>query len=309
MKLLTKYQQEDMRNQMCQKARDIDICLFNAIDESMPKEYLLECLMLYEASDGGFAHGLHIDNYNINSSVYQVYEALHLLDLLDFDSNSKEDLFNKITNRCFNYLYNRAEMKNNIWNPNVKSNDDFAHSKLFSYAESYNDTFGIHPTPAIVGYTLTLCKKEKAYYKKAYKMLDFLIDYLLNSKSLTKYELISFSELLHSLKKIGYEKDIDKIENKIIKYAKEMVSTDFNDFESLKPFDVALELDDKELNELKDLEADYLISSIKSFGLWDYNGSWGWDKYPEFDSASLKWIGHITAINYYYLKKYGRIEK
>ena len=81
MKKLTKDMQKDMAIQMCNKARDIDICMFNALEGTMPKDYLLDCLTLYETEDGGFGHGLYIDNYNTNASVYQVYEALKMLDL------------------------------------------------------------------------------------------------------------------------------------------------------------------------------------------------------------------------------------
>lgn len=309
MKLLTKAMQQDMAIQMCNKARDIDICLFNALDGSMPKDLLLDCLTLYETEDGGFGHGLYIDNYNTNASVYQVYEALRLLDMLDFDSNCKLELYEPIINKCFNYIYNRAEFKNGKWNPNVKSNDNFAHAKIFSYDDSNLNLFGYHPTAAIIGYTLTLCKPTKAYYKKALRLLDDCINYLYNAKALTKYEAISFASLLNSLKKANLKKEEwNKIEKILIDNAKTNISLDFSNNDSLHPLEAALYLDDEELNEKKELELDYLISSIKSFGLWDYTGDWGYDKYPEADSASLKWIGAITVNNYFYLKKCGRIE-
>ena len=55
-------------------------------------------------------------------------------------------------------------------------------------------------------------------------------------------------------------------------------------------------------------ELDYLIDSIAPHGMWDYNESWGYDKYAEEDSAKLKWIGAGTVNNYFLLKKYGRLE-
>ena len=309
MKFLTKNMQKDMAIQMCNKARDIDICIFNALDGSMPKDYLLDCLTLYETEDGGFGHGLYIDNYNTNASVYQVYEALRMLDMLDFDSSCDLDLYDHIVNKAFNFIYNRAEFKDGKWNPNVKSNDDFAHAKIFSYDEENKELFGYHPTAAIIGYTLTLCKPTKAYYKKALRYLDDCLNYLYKANSLTKYEAISFGSLLNSLKKANIKnEEWKKIEDKLIENAKDNVSLSFEDNETLHPLEAALYLDDPDLNNLKEQELDYLISSIKSFGLWDKIGDWGWDKYPEADSASLKWIGAQTVINYYLLKKCGRIE-
>ena len=51
------------------------MCMINALNDDMPREMLLDCLTLYINKDGGYAHGLHIDNYNTNTSVYQIYEA------------------------------------------------------------------------------------------------------------------------------------------------------------------------------------------------------------------------------------------
>jgi hypothetical protein len=133
MKLLTKQVQDDMARQMTFKARDIDMTMYNALDGSMEKDFVLDSLMLYRTKDGGFAGGLYIDNYNTNTSVYQIYEAFRLMDMVGFDSTSDNELYSDIINKACNYLYNRAEMIDNKWNPNVKSNDDFAHSSEFSY--------------------------------------------------------------------------------------------------------------------------------------------------------------------------------
>ena len=59
---------------------------------------------------------------------------------------------------------------------------------------------------------------------------------------------------------------------------------------------------------MKEKELDFIIDSLKPFGLWDHIGGWGYDKYPEEDSAMLKWIGAETVNNYYLLKKCGRLE-
>lgn len=300
--------QADMANQMCNKARDIDICIYNTLDGTMPKEFLLDCLTLFETKDG-FARGLHIDNYNVNTSVYQIYEALRLLDMLGFDSSSKEDLYIKIVNKCFNYLYNRAEFKDNKWNPNVKTNDDYAHAKIYSYTDENKLLFGYHPTASILGYTLVLCDKNKAYYKKALRLIPIVINDYLNKNEFNKYEHISFLSLYHSLIKTNSFVELqDKLKNKLINDAKNNISLDFKDYNNLHPLDLAFDLDDELFNDSINLELDHLINSIKSFGLWDYDGSWGYDKYPEEDSAKLKWIGAITVKNYFYLKKYGRIE-
>ena len=308
MKLLSKDKRIDMANQICLKARDIDVCMFNILDGSLEKELLLDCLMFYQAKDGGFQGGIYIDNYNTNSSPFQVYEAFRLLDMAGFDSSCEDKLYDEIVNKACNYLYNRAEIKDNKWNPNVITNNDFAHAKIFTYNEENREFFGYAPTASLIGYTLQFCKPTKAYYKKALRMLDICLKDFYEKDSFNKYEITSYMNLLNSLKKLNiYTEHFDKIENKLSEYIIKNYSNDYND-NGIHALECGLYLNNSKLNELKDKELDYLVDSIKSFGLWDYNTDWGYDDYPEQDSASLKWIGAITVNNYYYLKKCGRIE-
>ena len=309
MKLLTKQKQDDMARQVSLKSRDIDICIFSALDGSLPKEMLLDCLMLYVNNDGGFGHGLYIDNYNVNSSVYQVYEAFRLLDMLDFDSSCQNELYDQIINKACNYLYNRVPPVKGIWNPNTKSNNDYAHSKEFEYNEENKKLFGLHPTAALLGYTLLFVKPTKAYYKKALATLPLILKEFYAKEEFTKYELISFNSLLNSLRKCNLLlEDQKKIEEKLTEYVKKNISNDFSNKSANRPLEVALYLEDSAFDDLKNQELDYLIDSIAPHGMWDYNESWGYDKYAEEDSAKLKWIGAGTVNNYFLLKKYGRLE-
>ena len=309
MKLLTKQKQDDMARQVSLKSRDIDICIFSALDGSLPKEMLLDCLMLYVNNDGGFGHGLYIDNYNVNSSVYQVYEAFRLLDMLDFDSSCQNELYDQIINKACNYLYNRVPPVKGIWNPNTKSNNDYAHSKEFEYNEENKKLFGLHPTAALLGYTLLFVKPTKAYYKKALATLPLILKEFYDKEEFTKYELISFNSLLNSLRKCNLLlEDQKKMEEKLTEYVKKNISNDFKNKKANRPLEVALYLEDSAFDDLKNQELDYLIDSIAPHGMWDYNESWGYDKYAEEDSAKLKWIGAGTVNNYFLLKKYGRLE-
>lgn len=309
MKMFTKSMQADLARQMFNKARDIDVALINTLDESMPNEFILDALMFYLNNDGGFANGLYIDNYNTNSSVYQTYEALRILDMANIDSNCQHELYDHIINKSMNYLYNRAELKDNKWNPNVVSNNEFAHSYEFEYTDENKKLFGYAPTAAILGYTLVLCKPNKAYYKKAIKMIDIMLKDFYTMDELTKREFISFNSFLNSIKKANVlASEYTKIEEKLISLAKKQVSLDFSDFNAIHPSDCCLYLNDKELNEKLDLELDYIIDSVASHGMWEYLGSWGYNKYAEEDSAKIKWLGAVSVNNYFILKKCGRIE-
>ena len=133
MKLLTRSMQRDISKQMYNKARDIDVAVYNGLVEPLDKEFLLDCLFLYINRDGGFGNGLEIDNYNPNSSVYQTYEALRLLNMVNIDSNCKNELLAEIMQKVGNYLFNRCKIVNGMWNPVEKTNNDFAHSEEYTY--------------------------------------------------------------------------------------------------------------------------------------------------------------------------------
>lgn len=309
MKLLTKSMQNDIARQMYNKARDIDVAVFNYLTDIMPKDFVLDALMFYTTKDGGFAGGLHIDNYNTHPSVYQVYEAYRIMEMADIDVHCEHELYESMISRSMNYLYNRAEIVDNRWNPNVESNNDFAHSMEFEYSEENRKLFGYAPTAAILGYTLNLCRPNKAYYKKALKMIEVMLKDFYDLNSLSKYEFISFNSFLNSIRKAKvYPQEQAKIEEKLTELARKSVSTDFEDYSAIHPLDCAMHLNDAELCRMREAQLDYIIDHIAPHGLWEYEGSWGYTKYAEEDSAKIKWIGAVSVNNYYLLKKYGRLE-
>ena len=308
MKLFSKEAQQNLANQICLKARDIDVCMLNALDGSMPNDYVLDCLMMYQNHDGGFGGGLYIDNYNTNSSVYQVYEAFRLLYMAGFDKTCENKMYVDIVNKAGNYLYNRCIMKNNKWNPNVESNDDFAHAERFSFNKENEEMFGYHPTIDLIGYSLVLFKETKAYYNKAMKIARRILDDFYKLDKLSKYEVIGFANFLRMITKLDlFKEDQQKLNDKLVDYAESMLSVDFSD-DQLHPLDV-INLHSDKLDKARELELDYLVDSVAKFGMWDYNKGWGSDRYPEADSAMLKWLGAVAVNNYYKLKECKRIEE
>lgn len=308
MKILTNDIKDNIQRKVFNRGRDIDVALINVLFEDMPNDFILDCLMFYQNKDGGFGGGLYIDNYNPNSSVYQIYEAYRILDMAGFDSSCENELFDIIINKSMNYLYNRESVVKNRWNPNTKTNNDFAHSALFDYTQDFV-AFNYAPTAAILGYTFLYCKPTKAYYKKALKMTEIMIKDFKEMKSLNKLEFISFNIFLNCIKKCNlFVSEQQYIEEKLIRLAKEVVSLEFTNSSLVHPLDCALYLNDSELNELKNKQLDYIIDSIEPHGLWEKKDSWGHNKYAEEDSAKLKWIGAQSVNNVYILKLNNRVE-
>ncbi|MCM1130064.1 MAG: hypothetical protein NC310_03435 [Roseburia sp.] len=303
---LSKADLASIGNVLYNKARDIDVAIYNALLDPSYKDFVLDSLMLYVTKDGGIGNALHIDNYNPNASVYQTYEALRILAALQFDKTCENELYPQLLNKIGNYLFNRCLIEDGLWNPLVESNDQFAHSEEFSYMKNPFSTWGVHPTAAILGYILELMPPSKAYYKKALKQINFIFAYLNEEHSWNMYNLTSYSSLLSSLKRTGlFPKEAKQIEQMILKKAKNHLDDpNFNFPLLLKDIEVDALLKDK-IN----MKLDEMLSCRASHGLWEHRKSWKNKKYPEEDSAALKWLGAETVWNLYLLKQYGRIEE
>lgn len=303
---LTKEDMLDIERVMYNKARDIDVSIYNAIIDDECKDFVLDSLMLYMTKDGGIGNALEIDNYNPNSSVYQTYEALRILSALDFNEDNDSELYSLLLNKIGNYLFNRCPIEDGFWNPLTPTNDNFAHSEKYNYTANPFPTWRVHPTAAILGFILELMPENKAYYKKALKQIGYVFAKLDDDKKWNEYEFISYSSLLKSLKKTKiFEEESKRIEERLLAEAKDHLDEpDFNFPLYLMDIEV-----DNILEEKINQYLDNLINSRASYGLWEHRGSWLSNRYPEADSAMLKWIGADGAWNIYLLNKYGRIEK
>ena len=307
MKLLTKEMQDVIARQIYNKARDIDVALYNGLTEEEYKEYILDCLFLYVNQDGGFGNGLEIDNYNPNSSVYQTYEAFRLMAMAGIDSTCENPLLAEICQKAGNYLFNRCKIINGMWNPVEKTNNDFAHSMEYHYTDNALDTWKFHPTAAILGYILQFVAPNKVYYKKAMKQIGYVFDYYKNLDVASNYDLISLNALVGSLKKMNlYKEEVAMLETKLISLVTDKVNNgeDFDIAEVLTSVVVP-----STLEEALDKCLDAKIDAIKSHGLWEYTKDWGTDKYAEYDSAKIKWVGAVSVNQYFLLKHYNRLEK
>lgn len=303
---LTKEDLVTIEHLLYNKARDIDVSIYNALQDSSYKDFVLDSLTLYFTKDGGIGNGLEIDNYNPNASVYQTYEALRILSALHFDKTCENELFFQIINKIGNYLFNRCPIDNGLWNPLVESNDQYAHSEEYTYIKNPFSIWGIHPTTAILGYILEMMPESKAYYKKALKQIGFVFSYLENDLLWTPYTFTSFSALLSSLKRTGlFPLECKRIEERMRTEALKHIEDSAYNFPL---YFLNMEVDGPLKNRIE-TQLDELICKRAKHGLWEHEKDWGNHCYPEEDSASLKWLGAETVWNLYLLKQYGRIEE
>lgn len=303
--ILTNNDFSNIERQMFNKARDVDVAVFNAITSELDKEFVLDSLMMYQNTDGGFGGGLFIDNYNPASSIYVTYEALRILYICGFDSLCSDELYTKLINKALNYIYNRNDLIKNKFKRNIKSNDNFAHSDFFSFNAIDNNYY---PSASIFALTLFLINPSKAYYKKAMNYLKIAINELLIQDSYNEYELISIGLIVEICSKLNlFEEEINKLNERANKAVLEICSKN-DEWPNIKmPVVLALGLKfNDDVAKIFAENLDFIIDNRSSHGLWEPFHKWN-TSYPEEESAKLKWIGYISANYVYILKKYKKI--
>lgn len=311
---MLKYSKENLKvneRQLYNKARDIDVTIYNYHFVNMPSEHVVFALLAYQNKDGGFGHALEIDNYNANSSVYQTWEALRILKETGFKNMSDNELLEPMLKKAFNYLYNRNQIVNNKWSPTVESNNKAVCAPWFLHNDKRLNEWGYAPTPGIVGCTLYFCDEKNPYYKKADKMAVKCIDDFFIKKQFTKEEFISFKMLYECIsEKNLFPSILDEMKNRLISIGKEMIEKNVDKFNTycnlpLEFFDEYTE--DKEIDELIEKNLDYIIETLPNHGLWEATHNWN-NEFPEAETALLKWMGYITNRNLIWLKKFNRFE-
>lgn len=283
MEKLTKNDISVIENQMFNKARDIDVCVFNYVLGGFPQDLVLDALSMYQNRDGGFGHALDPNNLNPNSTVYETLVALGYLYIADFKNYKDNEVHEQMLNKVFNYLYNKKP----DWSLYDETNLKFAASVQFQEENNL-----IFPKNMIVAYTLYYLDEKKPYYKKALAMLNDLEKHLLSSNSLTNDEILGYKFLYEVLnnKNISYN-------DEALAYLDKFTKLELND---INAYYIAL------FNKDNDEALDMIIKLRKNHGLWETPYEWG-NNYPEAESAKLKMLGATTLKYIHILKKYNRI--
>ena len=160
MTLLSKNELATIERQMYNKGRDIDVALYNYITGQMPNEFVGYALTMYQNKDGGFGHGLHNDNLNPNSTVFQTLEALRYICLSSLDLENEDN--KQMLKRIFNYLYNKKSEYSTYDEGNL----------AFACAEAYrNKLLAVNLLPEVLGRTIALLDEKSPYFRKSLVLL------------------------------------------------------------------------------------------------------------------------------------------
>ena len=274
MNLLSLKLQDDLINQIYNKAQDLDVAILNYVlgDDT----FYLDALSLFQNKDGGFGHNLYIDNYNLNSTAYTSYYALKLLYLYKNDNKQKQLMLNKV----LTYLYHKAIYVNDLLIKVTSDNDNYAHSSYFNYVNEGD----LSLTCGVIGLTLLLTDNKSPYNKLAVE----------------KYQKIK--NTINKINQIDLAILIDGLDKRNIKHNYKLNEDELN-INNIVEINEYLAAN----KELLERALNNLVLTINNNGLWDVKLNWG-NNYAEQATAEIKWCFRKTVINFYYLKKYKLVE-
>ncbi len=247
------------------KARDLEVSLYNYyfLDEEI--ENCLLALSLYVNDDGGISN-IDPDNLNNKSSLPSALYFMKLV--LELNYLNTEDYFNDIICNVVDYLkkvksftyYDKTNL-NKACSNKFRENKEYLHLEALTY------------------FFITKYSTKNVLHIKQ-KLDEVIKKYLLLTPSYEEY--ISFSL-------IAFNYDNELLKSKIIDDAKLFINDYENDL-SLLHINVI-----KKYNKECLLYKKYLLENTNTIGVWERKTSWGNDLVEE-EVANIKYLS-ITLLN------------
>ncbi len=270
---------KNIESQIYNKGQDLDVAILNYVNGE--ESFVVDAISMYQNRNGGFGHGLYIDNYNVESTAFTTFYALELIYWFGGEASEKKEMLK----RAFTYLYHKAYLEDELYLIAEPGNNNYAHSNEFTYPGVKD----VGLTMGIIGITLLLLDESSPYYKLAIAKYNKFLQQMQVWEE-NENSIIFKAILIAGLNKAGIQHKF-ALNNKFL-----------NVINVLK---VSLYVEVP--NELLARALDTLIASINNNGLWNYPLNWH-NSYPEGDVAQIKWSFRQTVINYYYLKKYKLVD-
>lgn len=305
MKESSLYQQ--VQKWIYRNARPLDLARWQYHFEQGKKEAVIDALSAYQNPDGGFGHALEADAWNPNSAPIQVFNAIELLNEIDFEERE-----HPLIQGIVHYLDSGQDYENGFWLTTVESNNDFPHAPWWSSngQSSCHDSF--NPSAGLAGFGLFYSEKGSNLYGKCASVAKAAAEYVLSSDQLDMHVLRCMIALNDFCKKAGITDlyDIERVEDKLKKLVYNSITRDTSVWAgsySCKPsffFHSRNSSFYQENQVIADYEVEFICKNRNREGIWDV--TWGWGAYPEqWELSKLWWQGDIAIKNMLFLKNIG----
>ncbi len=300
---------EKAKNFVYRNSRPLDLAIWKFHFENGGAEDVLKILSAYQNEDGGFAHAIEPDFWNVNSTPVATWAATEKLKEIGFADSS-----HPIIKGILKYLNSGKDFINGKWFNTVASNNNYPHAVWWECSDNVGSPHD-NPTVSLAGFVLRFSNKGSSLYHKASEIAVEAYDNFMVNPTDEFHTLRCFAELLSYCKEIvNFDLfDLNSFSNKLISQVNKIVCNEpekwFTDY-VCKPsvfYGINANIFNSIDRSLAEKEANMLLTQQLSDG--SYPITWQWhNDYKEFEISANWWKSNLIIKNLLYLKEFGKIQ-
>ena len=285
-------------------ARPIDLLRWQYHFENGSKEAVLNALAAYQNEDGGFAHALEADSWNLNSSPIQTWTATEILREIGCT-----DRDNAIIKGILRYLASGSDFDGDIWLNSIKSNNDFPHASWWHVEnDSYDKTY--NPSACLAGFIIRFADKQSELYRLECHVAKEACEHLLNENSFDEMHLLPcYIRLMQYCEEVGETGviDLDALKARLVRGVDKCITRDTDKWKTsyiCKPSQLFDSKDSVFYSGNEDIaryECEFIEDSQLGDGSWSI--PWKWKDYPaEWAISKNWWKSTVIILNMLYMR-------
>jgi hypothetical protein len=302
MEKLKKAQIEKIENWIYKNARPLEAAKWNLLWGKGSTDDLLNEMLKYQNSDGGFGNGFESDILIPQSSAIASAEAIFTA--FDFGLDMKANWFENL----LNYFMKTKQDTPSYWEALPRQIEDYPRPPWWNYTPDTKFT----PNPcAVIAAAMLLSYdiEKKAFGNEIAKKC---ISLLISDEVMWDHDIYCVQKLFIILEKVGSEL-MDK-ETRTAMNRRILSRVSYNPDEWMnyvaQPFDFVASPESPWYSLLKDsmpVNVRFLLDNINDEGIWPPNFSWGVDTI-EAKTATRNWKGYLAVKRVKLLKAFGLVE-
>lgn len=300
--MLTKLQLHKIATWMQSKARPLDLAKWNYIFDNGSKADIVEELVKFQNSDGGFGNGLEPDVIMPDSNAVSGGEAIFIAYRYELDCSAP--WFAKL----LDYFEHTIQSTPSFWEFAPKEMDNYPRAPWWNYTPDKKFT----PNPcAVIASAMILHgsgKQKEIGLKIAHKCFDFL----LSDEFCGDHECYNLMALIDKIKSVKMPLITDEMLESMKRRISANVCYDHSMWSEYhaQPINFADSPNSPWYECVKDgmeRNLNYMLDNINHDGIWQPNFSWGIDS-DIAKEVTKQWMGYIAVNNARIIKNFNLIE-
>lgn len=302
MKCLTKVQIQKMNDWLVKNARPFDLAKWNFLFNGGDKEIILNELLKYQNTDGGFGNGLEADILVPLSAAIPSGEAIFMA--YDFGLDCKDEWFSKL----LGYFEATIQDTPSFWECAPQAFEEYPHAPWWNYKPDTK----FSPNPCGVIASAMILYGNKKQKEIGYTVANRCFEFLLSDEFCGDHDSYNIMKLIEILQRLNSSLITDGIITAMkIRIAENVC---YDDSKWMEYYAQPLDFADSPTSQWcpcirEGIENNfaYWTDNIPQDGVWTPNFSWGIDS-DVSRQVTENWKGYITVRRARIFKRYNRIE-